>query len=110
MINRYQGNSGRYTRIEDSAHDFGQSVKPRPPEADIPRERKNAQGRQNTRPAQPAFPAGGILEKLFSLISGSAQSIKPESEDIILMLILYLMYKESGDSELLIILGAMFLM
>ena len=29
---------------------------------------------------------------------------------IILLLILYLMYRESGDSELLIIMGAMFLL
>ena len=33
-----------------------------------------------------------------------------ETEDIILLLILYLMYRESGDSELLIIMGAMFLL
>ena len=33
-----------------------------------------------------------------------------ETEDIILLLILYLMYRESGDSELLVIMGAMFLL
>ena len=33
-----------------------------------------------------------------------------ETDDIILLLILYLMYRESGDSELLIIMGAMFLL
>ena len=33
-----------------------------------------------------------------------------ETEDIILLLILYLMYRESGDSDLLIIMGAMFLL
>jgi hypothetical protein len=33
-----------------------------------------------------------------------------ETEDIILLLILYLMYRESGDSELLIIMGGMFLL
>ena len=30
-----------------------------------------------------------------------------ETEDLLLMLVLYLMYRESGDSELLIILAAM---
>ena len=30
-----------------------------------------------------------------------------ELEDLLLMLILYLMYRESGDKELLIVLGAM---
>ena len=33
-----------------------------------------------------------------------------ETDDNILLLILYLMYRESGDSELLIIMGAMFLL
>ena len=33
-----------------------------------------------------------------------------ETDDIILLLILYLLYRESGDSELLIIMGAMFLL
>ena len=33
-----------------------------------------------------------------------------ETEDLILLLILYLMYRESGDSELLMIMGAMFLL
>ena len=33
-----------------------------------------------------------------------------ETEDLLLMLILYLMYRESGDKELLIVLGAMLLL
>ena len=33
-----------------------------------------------------------------------------DNDDIILLLILYLMYRESGDSELLVIMGAMFLL
>lgn len=33
-----------------------------------------------------------------------------ETEDLILLLILYLMYRESGDSDLLIMMGAMFLL
>ena len=41
----------------------------------------------------------GALEQLRSL----------ETEDILLLLILYLMYRESGDKELLIIIGAMLL-
>jgi len=31
-----------------------------------------------------------------------------ETEDLLLLLILYLLYRESGDSELLMILAAMF--
>lgn len=33
-----------------------------------------------------------------------------ETEDLMLLLILYLMYRESGDKEILIIMGAMFLL
>ncbi|MEI3101482.1 MAG: hypothetical protein V8T45_06725 [Oscillospiraceae bacterium] len=33
-----------------------------------------------------------------------------ETEDVIILLILYLMYRESGDSKLLVIMGAMFLL
>ncbi len=33
-----------------------------------------------------------------------------ETEDLLLILILYLMYRESGDRELLIIMGAMYLL
>ena len=50
----------------------------------------------------------GIFDKLTQLVPGSLGEL--ETEDIILLLILYLMYRESGDSELLIIMGAMFLL
>ena len=33
-----------------------------------------------------------------------------ETEDLLLLLILYLLYRESGDTELLVIMGAMFLL
>ena len=33
-----------------------------------------------------------------------------ETQDLLLILILYLMYRESGDKELLIIMGAMYLL
>ena len=45
------------------------------------------------------------LEQLLSRLTGEL-----ETEDLILMLILYLMYRESGDIEMLIILGAMLIM
>ena len=49
---------------------------------------------------------GGLLGSLASKLDLS----KLETEDLILMLILYLLYRESGDEELLIIMGAMFLL
>ncbi len=44
---------------------------------------------------------GSILKKL--------ESVNMETDDLILALILYLMYRESGDKDLLIMLAAMFL-
>lgn len=48
------------------------------------------------------------MEQLGQLLPASIGEL--ETEDLILLLILYLMYRESGDSELLIIMGAMFLL
>ena len=55
-------------------------------------------------PAQPdglADPIRRTVESLLGRITGEL-----ETEDLILMLILYLMYRESGDSELLLILAS----
>lgn len=43
----------------------------------------------------------GILKKI--------EAVGLESDDLLLALILYLMYRESGDKDLLIMLGAMLL-
>ena len=85
VLNHYQGNTGKVVRVEEP-----QDVK-KPP-------------------APGARAAGGISlpEKLTSLLPKGLGEL--ETEDIILLLMLYLMYRESGDSELLIIMGAMFLL
>ena len=94
MLNRWQGNSGRVEKIDEAR------FRPAPPPA-APRESKSAppsaQPRQN-----------GLLENLSKLLPGISEPL--DSEDLILLLILYLMYRESHDSELLIIMGAMFLL
>lgn len=104
MLNRYQGNSGRVVRIEDGSRGMAplsqrsahiQSPKPIP--APPPRQTQRA-----------AEKKGGLGESLSKLLSFSPGGL--ETEDLILLLILYLMYRESGDSELLIIMGAMFLL
>ena len=46
---------------------------------------------------------GALMRKLESM------SANMETDDLILALILYLMYRESGDKDLLIMLGAMLL-
>jgi len=90
MINRYEGNTGRVTRLPEP-HD----LPPPPPPPPGP-------GRP---PPPPPRPPGLDLGRLLPGL-GSAL----ETEDVLLLLILYLLYRESGDQELLMIMGAMFLL
>ncbi len=88
MYNRYQGNSGRVERVPDAPQP---EIRPHPP----------APFGGNNKPP-PGLPGGGLQQLLqkFSLAD-------LESEDLLLILVLYLMYRESGDKELLFILGGM---
>lgn len=91
--NLYRGNGSRAERIDDRRSEKPKqtSAAPRPPQR---------------RPSPPASPLtrlpilGDLPQKLGDL----------ETEDLLLILILYLMYRESGDKELLIIMGAMYLL
>lgn len=93
MYNRYHGNSGRVQRLSEVS-------KKKPPEPPAPPKAK-----PNPPPLKNLGDIGGPLGKL--LPKGMPEL---ETEDLILLLILYLMYRESGDSDLLIIMGAMFLL
>ena len=121
MINRWQGNSGRVQRLNEPqdkrppARDKEQH--PSPPVQDAATGRGQAVHPRRTMPQSlpPLYHSGkntgGIfkgLEGLKKLIPNKGEPL--ETEDIILLLILYLMYRESGDSELLMIMGAMFLL
>ena len=57
------------------------------------------------RPDGFADPIRQTVESLLGRITGEL-----ETEDLILLLILYLLYRESGDTEMLFILGAMLLL
>lgn len=116
MYNRYEGNTGRYVRVEEPpprtlAPFPGRTNLPAPglPEPEpikLPLIKPPPGGRGGS---SSLFSLGAIQEKL----EGILPKVLPdglETEDLILMLILYLMYKESGDKEFLIILGAMFLL
>ncbi len=86
--NLYRGNGSRAERIEehrDAQRKASQPPMPRPAE----------------KPAAPKLPFLGDLPKKLGEL---------ETEDLLLILILYLMYRESGDKELLIIMGAMYLL
>ena len=96
MYNRYQGNSGKVERIHDTPQPPKQSPKP----AMVPM----------NRPKPPSAQAGGGLATTFQSLMQKFSFADMETEDLLLILILYLMYKESGDKELLFILGGLFLL
>ena len=84
MYNRYKGNSGKPIRVEDNE----------PPRKTVPAKRPPS-------PPKPVSPFQNLIPKTIGEL---------ETEDLLLILILYLMYRESGDKELLIIMGAMYLL
>ena len=90
MYKRYQGNSGRVEWVEDRPGAFA------PPPPPPPLLRPSAQ------------PLGGLGDLLRRFLPGAREAL--ETEDLLLLLILYLLYRESGDRELLIMMGAMFLL
>ena len=99
MINRYQGNSGRVERFPESGEE-----RRAPPRKQIPRR----QPPPPVRPKPPEPAPGGLLNGLGDIGRLLPDKIgELETDDIILLLILYLMYRESGDKELLFILGGM---
>lgn len=124
MYNLYQGNTGKVQRIDDSRRaqprqvgsQNRQSSRPnnagRPPQRSTERPHDGRTGapmpRQNGQNAVRRQNGGGLMEKLSGLLNFGGEEF--ETEDIILLMILYLMYRESGDSELLVIMGAMFLL
>ena len=89
VLNHYQGNTGKVVRVEEPGDRRIDTAPSSPPAGSIP-------------------PLFRLPESLSSFIPKNLPTL--ETEDIILLLILYLMYRESGDSELLIIMGAMFLL
>lgn len=103
MINRYQGNSGRLTHYPEPER----PGRPAPQKPASPASQKPAP----SAPPRPQPGPQGLLGGLENLGRALPERIgELETEDIILLLILYLMYRESGDSDLLIIMGAMFLL
>lgn len=94
MINRYEGNTGRMVRMPEE-QDLRPAPAPPPPPPPPPLPPRRPRG---------FFPGFADLSRI---LPGTADF---ETEDLLLLLILYLMYRESGDEELLIILGAMFLL
>ena len=105
MYNRYQGNTGKVVRVEERRESSRpvreHSQFPTPSPVPIP-----AKGQLNRQSGRQSMP--DPFSSIGALLQNSLGGL--ETDDIILLLVLYLMYRESGDSELLIIMGAMFLL
>ena len=87
MINRYEGNTGRVIRMPEA-----DDLRPPPP--------------LFSPPPPPPPPRPAPMDPLSRLLSGFGEL---ESGDLLMLLILFLLYRESGDTELLLIMAAAFL-
>lgn len=120
--NRYDGNTGKVTRMPD--HNQGQNQMNNPYQNQNPRNNQNPTPIRRLNPDnapirktppvhtepktenKPLTSFAGIGKGLSGLIS-KVNLQNMETEDIILMLMLYLMYRDSKDMELLVIMGCM---
>ena len=93
-MRRYDGNTGRYIHIPEEPYAPHHTAPPPPKEPT----------QQNKMPPPKNFGSGlkNFLSNIF------AQGF--DTEDLLLFAVLFLMYRESGDKELLIIMGGMFLL
>ena len=121
VYNRYRGNGSRAERIEEPPSRNGrqQSGKKSGAGAAIPAAPAAPPPFWQATPLSPPAPpparktpqqSGLPLQKLPFLGDLPKKLGELETEDLLLILILYLMYRESGDKELLIIMGAMYLL
>ena len=113
--NRYRGNSGRVERVEDAfspppapetspAPSLSSDASPLPPP---PGEEAAGRPRQASAPSRPP-PGAGTIPGLGEGLGRLLRRLSPrglETEDFLLMGILYLLYRETGDRDFLIMLG-----
>ena len=91
MYNRYYGNSGRVERVGE----------PRPPTpGPPPRPPTGPPGER-----RPPGPFSGLSGELGRLL-GRVSPARLETEDLLLIAILYLLYRECGDREFLLAMAA----
>lgn len=95
---RYQGNTGRSQWVPEPS---GGGRQPRPTGQPAP---QGKPGKGEKMP--PPWNFGSGIQHILSGVFSDGF----EMEDALLLLILFLLYKESGDKELLVIMGAMFLL
>ena len=105
MNSQYHGRGGRAGYGGDSGKKagtfHGKKLAPLPEsKRKYPSQNKTS---HKTSPPGPGPGLSGELGKLF----GKLGSLSLETEDLLLMAVLYLMYRESGDRELLIMMGSL---
>ena len=115
MYNRYIGNTGKVSRIDDSPRATSSKVQPQPSRKreHFPENKNSPSAAQRgalpaancQRPPSPLSGLSGIASEIMRKLSPASF----EMEDILLILILWLLYKESGDEELLFTMIALFL-
>ena len=108
-MNRYYGNAGQRKRVHIPEPELSGSGRTPPTvqhsPAAPPQKRPTPQQQTKKQPPNPFSALGSRLGGILSKI----RIADFEAEDWILLLILYLMYRDSGDEELLFMLGAMLL-
>lgn len=94
MYNRYHGNTGRVERVEE----------PRPQR---PPPQPGAHGAHRPPPTEsrPPGPVNGLSGNVMRLL-GRLSPARLETEDLLLIAVLYLLYRECGDREFLIAIAA----
>lgn len=107
MYRRYEGNSGRSVRVEEPERGRFQGKMLAP----LPQKSTAAPAKEQPKPHKapyeaPPSPLSGLSGELGKLF-GKLGSLSLETEDLLLIAVLYLMYRESGDKELLIMIGAL---
>ena len=97
MVKRYNGNSGQVTWIEDRPSAPPPPRQPPPP----PRQPLPPEPVPSARPAPQTSRSGQSQRNLLSFLP------RLEQEDLLMLLIFYFLYRESGDTELLIMIAAL---
>ena len=100
-MRRYDGNSGRYIHIPEE-HPRKESDYRKDEEA----QSQQIEVRKEATAKPPPNQFGSGLQKIISNIFTQGF----ETEDLLLFAVLFLMYQETKDKELLVIMGGMFLL
>ena len=104
MYNRYHGNSGRVERVEE--HVSAPSTSSTPSVSSPPSRRPTPPPPQERRPPSPLSGLSGELGRILHRLS----PMELETEDLLLIMILYLLYRESRDTEFLYMIGGLLLL